>query len=161
MRRIDTIIFHHSAARQVSPLIIDEWHRLRGFCWTQDRTVQLRHIGYHYGIDTDGSTWTGRPLAVIGAHAKGRNSHSVGVLIQGDFSKWAPTAQQLARCVRLYHDLCRALRRNLTVGWHRPHLLAILDSGPFGGAWERLNPCPGSLLNRHELSRELQAARPY
>lgn len=40
-------------------------------------------IGYHYLIDRDGTTQTGRPLNVKGAHTKGKNKGSIGIALFG------------------------------------------------------------------------------
>jgi N-acetylmuramoyl-L-alanine amidase len=52
---------------------IDTWHRQRG--WLK--------IGYHYVIKRDGTLEEGRDRDVIGAHAKGHNSKSLGICLVG------------------------------------------------------------------------------
>lgn len=66
---------------------IDEWHKAQKF---QRRAVNLagfnphlKHIGYHYVIDTDGSIETGRAIGETGAHVAGHNTGSVGVCMVG------------------------------------------------------------------------------
>ena len=52
---------------------IDTWHRQRG--WLK--------IGYHYVITRDGTLEEGRDRDVVGAHAKGYNSKSLGICMVG------------------------------------------------------------------------------
>ena len=52
---------------------VDRWHRQRGFLG----------IGYHFLITLDGDIEVGRPLALVGAHCRGHNAHSIGVAYVG------------------------------------------------------------------------------
>lgn len=76
MRRIDEIIIHCSATpegRDVTAADIDRWHRQRGFdC-----------IGYHFVVRLNGRIEFGRPLEKAGAHVKGHNAHSIGIVYIG------------------------------------------------------------------------------
>lgn len=85
MREINEIFVHCSATRpewmKDRPLAhkiqeIDRWHRERGFA----------KIGYHLIIDRDGKVGNGRPLEAIGAHVKGHNKNSIGVVLIGGHS---------------------------------------------------------------------------
>lgn len=76
MRPIDKIIIHCTdtpEGRKVTVADIDRWHRDRGFSG----------IGYHYVIYLDGSVHTGRQLDTPGAHCKGLNARSIGVVYVG------------------------------------------------------------------------------
>lgn len=80
MRKIDKIIVHCTATpegREVSVADIDRWHRKRGFA----------RIGYHYVVGLDGSIHKGREENAVGAHCKGQNSNSIGVVYVGGMSK--------------------------------------------------------------------------
>jgi len=80
MRRIDEIILHCTATpegREVTVAEIDNWHRQRGF----------DGCGYHYIVHLDGTVEAGRPLAEVGAHCKGHNSHSVGIAYVGGLDR--------------------------------------------------------------------------
>lgn len=80
MRKIDLIAIHCSATKSdqdCNAAIIDRWHRQRGF----------RKIGYHYVINRDGSVETGRKLDEVGAHIKGKNSNSIGIVLCGGLDK--------------------------------------------------------------------------
>jgi len=87
LRRIDMIIIHCSATeagREYTVGDITDWHKKRGF----------RTIGYHFLIHTDGSIDGSaegcRPLSEIGAHAKGYNSHSIGICYIGGLKNGKP-----------------------------------------------------------------------
>lgn len=76
MRKIDEIIIHCSATpegRDVSAADIDKWHRQQGF----------NCIGYHFVVRLDGRIEFGRPLEKTGAHVKGHNAHSIGIVYIG------------------------------------------------------------------------------
>ena len=56
---------------------IDRWHREKG--WMM--------IGYHKVIRRDGTIEDGRPLDKRGAHVKGLNSQSIGVVMIGGMNR--------------------------------------------------------------------------
>lgn len=104
MREIRQIIIHCSAtpeARVVTAEEIDDWHRGRG--WSG--------IGYHYVIGLDGEVWEGRDIETPGAHARGYNSHSIGICYVGGMSedmsapKDTRTPEQNAALVKLVFTL--------------------------------------------------------
>ena len=86
-RDIDTIIIHHTASKDVSAYVIDQWHRERG--WSG--------IGYHYVIREGGRVETGRDINKVGAHAKGRNTGSIGIALTGydDFTEAQKTSLRM------------------------------------------------------------------
>ncbi len=71
----DFIILHHAAAGNCPADNIHSIHLKNGWAG----------IGYHYYIRKDGSIYTGRPEAAVGAHASGYNSRSVGICFEGNF----------------------------------------------------------------------------
>ena len=76
MRKITEIIVHCTATRAGRSFTvrdIDSWHRERGF----------RSIGYHWVVYLDGTIHPGRPEAETGAHCKGHNQKSGGVVYVG------------------------------------------------------------------------------
>ncbi|MCM1137980.1 MAG: N-acetylmuramoyl-L-alanine amidase [Muribaculum sp.] len=80
MRKITKIIVHCTATpagRNVTVREIATWHRQRGF----------NGIGYHYVVMLDGTVENGRPVEKIGAHCKGQNSNSIGVVYVGGLSE--------------------------------------------------------------------------
>ena len=84
--KIDKIILHHSGSPMDRTTIhgIHRWHLQRGWLG----------CGYHYVIHEDGSIFQGRPLDVVGAHARGYNEHSVGICTVGNFEIEYPTLCQ-------------------------------------------------------------------
>lgn len=74
MRKIKRIYVHCTDyAKDTSAQEIREWHLKRGFV----------DIGYHWVIRQSGLLEIGRPIHMIGAHAKGRNKDSLGVVLCG------------------------------------------------------------------------------
>jgi N-acetylmuramoyl-L-alanine amidase len=78
MRNINLIVLHHSASDYKDHddiKVIKKWHvEERGFS----------DVGYHYFIRKDGLIQTGRPLATVGAHCKGKNRKSIGICLSGN-----------------------------------------------------------------------------
>ena len=81
MRDINEIIIHCSATKPsqyaVNVDLIRQWHLARN--WTD--------IGYHYVITRDAAVEKGRSLEIAGAHAYGRNKHSIGICLVGGLSE--------------------------------------------------------------------------
>ena len=76
MRPIHRIVIHHTASgNDWDAARIDKEHRARG--WSG--------IGYHYVILQDGTVQAGRAIEKAGAHAKGANGDSIGVVLVGSF----------------------------------------------------------------------------
>lgn len=76
MRNIDMIVVHCTASPDyldVSAKQIRQWHKDRG--WSD--------IGYHYVVRRNGEIEAGRPDRIPGAHAKGVNSRSIGIVWVG------------------------------------------------------------------------------
>lgn len=77
MRQINEIIIHCTATpegRDVTVEQIREWH-VKGNGWSD--------VGYHYIIDLDGKVHPGRPIQQPGAHCKGHNAKSIGIVYVG------------------------------------------------------------------------------
>lgn len=86
-----------STASTSAAQVIDRWHATRGF-QRSERDIRnynsdLRHIGYHWVIDTDGNVVSGRKPGETGAHAKGFNTGTLGVCLVGTaaftLAQWA------------------------------------------------------------------------
>mgnify|MGYP001210030150 CR=1 FL=1 len=76
MRPINEIVIHCTATPAGRPVSVDEvneWHLARG--WSG--------IGYHRVIHLDGQREAGRPIERIGAHVKGHNTGTIGVVYVG------------------------------------------------------------------------------
>ena len=76
MRKISLIVIHCSAtraARDFTAKVVVTDHRFRGFsCW-----------GYHYYVRKSGQIDPMRDEDMVGAHARGYNSISLGVCFEG------------------------------------------------------------------------------
>lgn len=102
MRKINKIILHCADtddSLDIGFREINDWHRKRG--WLSPSGVSC---GYHYIIRRDGSVEIGRPEGETGAHARGQNSNSLGVVLVGrkDFSE-----DQMDALFALIWGLCR------------------------------------------------------
>jgi len=132
MRAIRRVIVHHSASEFGTLELVRGWHLQRGF----------DDIGYHYVVtngvvakgaeyrpELDGLIREGRPLTVIGAHAEGNNSDSVGVCLIGDgkFTRW-----QYVALIRLLVEL------NATFAFGADGVLGHCEVDP-----KRKPLCPG------------------
>lgn len=96
-RETSRIVIHHSAsAGNETAAVIHGWHRDRGW----------NGIGYHYVIRKDGTIERGRPEEMVGAHA-GRqgNWNSIGICVDGHFSKNEPPQIQIKALVWLVNDI--------------------------------------------------------
>lgn len=110
MRKIDTIIVHHSASSEnTTALEIREWHLKRGFS----------DIGYHYVIERNGTIIGGRPLSKIGAHCTGSNMHSIGICLCGNFVVRIVPQEQLQSLKKLIKALRLVFSKDLLVCGHR------------------------------------------
>lgn len=97
---ITKIVIHCSATRngrtlkangKTSAQVIDGWHAKRGFKRTsalaRNHNPELKHIGYHYVIDVDGTVESGRAIGETGAHVRGHNTNSVGICLVGGITE--------------------------------------------------------------------------
>jgi len=77
MRKINEIILHCTATPEgcdYTVAQIRDWH-VNGNGWND--------IGYHFVVYRDGSVHVGRPIEQAGAHCKGHNAHSIGIVYVG------------------------------------------------------------------------------
>lgn len=122
MRQIKQIIVHCTATRpdwwekktineQVKE--VEKWHVVdRGW----------KAIGYHYLIGRNGEVVQGRPIEMIGSHARGHNKDSIGIALFGGFGSDADdlatehfTPLQLAAA----YDLIRKLQGQYNINNER------------------------------------------
>lgn len=81
------IILHHAESSSCTADDIHRWHLARG--WSG--------IGYHFFVRKDGSIYRGRPEDVVGAHASGANSDSIGICAEGKYmTETMPDVQKQA-----------------------------------------------------------------
>lgn len=96
-------------------LTINKWHHERGF---------KNGFGYHGIIMPDGFFYSGRPLTMVGAHVKGHNQGTWGLLLiesekidrMGEFADYYKPAQ--AQALRAW---LRARPQILRVTGHNDH----------------------------------------
>lgn len=116
MNRIERLVVHHSASRRSTTFAtIKNWHTKpppNGNGWSD--------IGYNFVILGTGKLRIGRRLPTTGAHAKGKNSTSIGVCVVGNNTKsgheWTPV--QIATLEELV-SACRLLWPGIEVCGHR------------------------------------------
>jgi N-acetylmuramoyl-L-alanine amidase len=85
---LTTVVVHHSALPlRDGPAEIQRVHM---------RVLGFADIGYHFVIDAKGQLYEGRSLAVRGAHTRGHNTGTVGVVLLGHFEQSEPSTAQLA-----------------------------------------------------------------
>lgn len=73
------IILHHSGVSVLQSVeVIHNYHK---------NTNKWAGIGYHFYVRKDGSIYRGRPEEMIGAHAYGANSDSIGICAEGNFNE--------------------------------------------------------------------------
>jgi len=109
-RKINAVVLHYSAvsgrktAEAVKKQIetIREEHKKRGW----------KDIGYHIGVDLLGRYWLLRPLNEVGAHAKGYNANSIGVVMLAD--------EEQLQSAPLLEDAVLRLFGYLSVRLHNP-----------------------------------------
>ena len=87
IKRVKTemIVLHHAASKSCTPQQVHQWHLNN--CWSG--------IGYHYFVSRSGKIFRGRPEDVVGSHAKGHNSKSIGICFEGDYTTQTMTKEQL------------------------------------------------------------------
>lgn len=78
------IVLHHAAALTCSVFDIHRWHKENGWAG----------IGYHFLVRKNGVIQRGRPINMVGAHAEGYNSTSIGICFEGNFEKEKMTDAQ-------------------------------------------------------------------
>lgn len=122
---IDMIVLHHAEASKCSPKDIHWWHICAGYSG----------IGYHYFVDKLGNVYRGRPDDVIGAHAKGHNSTSIGVCFEGRYNKEVMPQAQLEAGKELIAYLKK--KYNITTVKRHKDLMAT--------------DCPGALFPFEEV----------
>lgn len=122
---IDMIVLHHAEATSCTAMDIHKWHIGRSYSG----------IGYHYFINKKGEIYKGRPDNVIGAHAQGYNSTSIGICFEGRYNKEIMPEAQLKAGKELIEHLKR--KYNITKVKKHKDLMST--------------DCPGSLFPFEEM----------
>lgn len=80
------IILHHTGVSALQSVeVIHNYHK---------NTNKWAGIGYHFYVRKDGSIYRGRPEEMIGAHAYGANSDSIGICAEGNFNNETMSKEQ-------------------------------------------------------------------
>ena len=139
MRRIDLIVIHCTGTREdqrFTEEMLEQCHLERGFS----------ECGYHYYIRRGGNVTEMRPLHKIGAHARGYNSHSIGIAYEGGLDSLGNprntlTVYQQNSLQHLISSLLRQFPSSRVVG-HRdlsPDLDGNGEVDPH--EWVKMCPC--------------------
>jgi len=79
-RTINLIVVHSTATREGKDYTVADIRRMH-------KANGWRDIGYHYVVYRDGSVHEGRSIDLAGAHARGHNANSIGVVYIGGVDK--------------------------------------------------------------------------
>lgn len=114
--KISYLCLHHSGGTDKDKLadtsrhtvlVINEWHKYRGFPKSKLGWV----VGYHFVIEKSGKLIQTRGLEERGCHCLGINDKSCGILIMGNFDRpldWQnsyPTKEQIITLKKLLRKL--------------------------------------------------------
>lgn len=116
-RRIDYIVVHSTATHEGQDMSVEQIRKVH-------KSKGYSDIGYHYVIYRDGTLHEGRNVNISGAHARGYNMHSIGVVYVGGCeakstkAKDTRTAAQKATLLDLLKKL-RALYPNAKIVGHK------------------------------------------
>ena len=139
MRSIAHRVYHCSADREGidHPLsYYDKMHRKRGF----------RKFAYHLLVHLDGTIDVGRLLKEIGAHAKGKNLHSVGICYVGGLNQYGKakdtrTVQQI-HALRAIDNILKSLFPGSEAVGHRDLSVDLNGDGVISkNEWMKQCPC--------------------
>lgn len=149
MRRVTTVIVHHTAGRDTQTAA-----EIRAFHTAPPPKGRgYSDIGYHWLVRRiAGGPWTveaGRPEALVGAHDADENADSIGICIAGDYTKGPVPVDAWAVLVATVADVCR--RHGLTADQVEGHR----EDEPAKTA----TACPGFEPELLRASVRLQLAR--
>ena len=151
LKKLDTIVIHHSASDGSTIKSIHAHHLGEG------------HAGcdYNYVITADGTIYKGRGLIYEGGHvgnakSNNLNAHSCGICIVGAIHKHAPTSAQIASAKKLISAILALNEQNLggvpvqvtTIYGHREvpyYVNGRLTGSPYPTV------CPGAYMPLAEL----------
>lgn len=116
------------------------------------------HICYHYAIRKDGEIVQVNELSDITWHCKGQNTHSIGIMLQGNFNgpgydlgTSEPTAEQIKSTEELVDFLLESLK--------------LVNTDVFGHYYFGKPACPGTIMQdwvekKRGQSNEISGAKP-
>lgn len=112
------VFVHHTGGTDADPLadtshhtfeVVQQWHLQKGW----------ENFGYHWMIEKDGTLKQGRPEHYHGAHAKGYNTKSIGILLAGNFDATLPTEAQIATLKKLLKRITK--KYTIAISNVQPH----------------------------------------
>jgi N-acetylmuramoyl-L-alanine amidase len=100
----------------------------------------------HYLILPDGKLIPGRPELEYGAHCKGANDVSIGVMLVGCFDRQPPTTEQMETLIALSNKLCQKymLTTRRIAGYNETLL----------GRRNKIT-CPGKMVNMDSIREQV------
>lgn len=165
-RALNAVVIHCAATpngKHFTAESIDSMHKARGFKRDSQAARSLnptmKHIGYHYVIELDGTIRTGRGLEEIGAHVQGSNARSVGICLIGTDKFTREQWESLRVCVtnlasiiqgKAHSDHVSALRAfkdmGISIKGHRDYSPDKNGNGIIERT-EWIKTCPGFSVN--------------
>lgn len=138
MKDIKYLVVHCTATKEGKPYTIEQvrqWHLDKG--WSD--------IGYHYLIDLDGCVHKGRPDIKQGAHVRGYNKNSLGIVYVGGLdsngkAKDTRTEAQKHALECILNDLS-TLHPQAVIQGHRDFSPDTNKNGVVD-SFERIKECP-------------------
>jgi N-acetylmuramoyl-L-alanine amidase len=127
---IDSVVLHHSATEQGSPMAFADYHV---------NTNGWPGIGYHYVIGKKGEIWKTNNTTTISYHAVGWNARAIGICLVGNFDKQKLEGQQRNTLLALLAHL-----KSLGI----KHLVGHRETGA-------KKSCPGLNVNMEALREEI------
>ncbi|KAF8570440.1 hypothetical protein P879_02388 [Paragonimus westermani] len=97
------------------------WFRTLNFERCVSSAEKWSDIGYSFLVGNDGKIYEGRGWGVVGAHAKGVNSRSVGIAFIGDFTKSQPSSAAISSARNLIEEGVKRgkISKNYRIRGHR------------------------------------------
>lgn len=96
----ELVIISHSATEMATSMP-DNIFLIRNIQSFHIEACRWNDIGYNFLIGNDGNVYEGRGWGVVGAHAKGYNSISVGISFVGCFMRELPPDKSLTACKKI------------------------------------------------------------
>lgn len=145
LRNVDSVILHHTWKPRA------EWYT-GALTWEAVRRYHMTNpdllwedIGYHVGIGPDDGIWLLRPIEKIGAHTKGKNSRSIGVVMVGNFDEGEenPYESGYATAIEVLVAVCRSY------GLKPDDIYLHRDFNSY-------KTCPGTRIKREDVRRMVE-----
>ena len=147
------IVIHHSATD-------DDGYALN---WKGVRDWHIRHngwrdVGYHFGIERVQGSYeilAGRMLNEVGAHTRGLNSQSIGVVLLGNFDNYEPDPEGWKVLVRLVRSLAEVfdIPADRIIG-HR-EVNVLVEGNLLSPKYRVHKTCPGWKFSMERLRAEV------